>query len=880
MSADKLTRRHFLSNASTIAATAATAGLPVLSARAEEVSLRQTPLSITAKERLLDLAPAKWIWYPAQRTLANTFFHFRKTVEVRKAIKAATGWILGDSRYILFCNGNRIQFGPAPNDPRYSEADPMDLTNHLTGKSNTIGATVLYYGFGDGTWPAGKPGFIFKLQIQYADGSEDVIVSDESWKVKLADSWQPGMYKRWYLRSLQESFDNRKYPHGWNSAGYQPDDTWRTVALINGAANATSLTTSVRDYLYDCGSPEVSELRKRSIPLIKEQRIPAARFVEGHWLRWRVSPYEYFDLVTSDAFASEPGPVIQSIGTDCLLTLTDNRKTAVVTYEMTEQVVGWPYFSIEAPENTVIELMVQQGHVPHNSGGPALINSNFHSWTRFICKEGKNDFITFDYESVKWIQLHIHGATGNIRVTAPGVLRRVYPFPEVPRINTSDPALQKLFNASFNTILNNSQDTIVDCMGRERQQYSGDIGHVVHMLHRAYNEVLLPSRFVNTFSQGITLDGYFMDSWPAYDRLNRISQRQLGLTPWGPLLDHGVGFNYDVWYHYLYSGNRDDIEEVFPRLVKFYNYLRKLTLKDGLLPVENIGTPAVWMDTDSYKLQRHKQCAFNLYVAGMLKDAFSRVCMAFNENELAASAVEWSRAIVKAVRNKFWSSAHQMLIVNLPWIKKEKEPRTCERSIAHFILSGFATRNESSLLMKELLSNPARLGKCYPPNAQWRYWALAANGEMNSILTEFRNRWINMPAVQQNNTLPETWVTIPDEHAQYSHAAIAPIYVAYMSIAGIAALEPGYSKVRIRPLPGDLESFSISNFTPRGPIDLGWSGNQGNRSMQIQLPNGCDGELWLNEKESTDLPVIRKAEGIQVLQLPAGKLWNGVLKYT
>jgi hypothetical protein len=62
---------------------------------------------------------------------------------------------------------------------------------------------------------------------------------------------------------------------------------------------------------------------------------------------------------------------------------------AALTFELKEQVVGWPYFTIVAPEGTTVELMVHEAHEP---GGPPLLNSHYHSWSRFICKEGKNRF--------------------------------------------------------------------------------------------------------------------------------------------------------------------------------------------------------------------------------------------------------------------------------------------------------------------------------------------------------------------------------------------------------------------------------------------------------------------------------------------------------
>ena len=76
----------------------------------------------------LDLSPAKWIWYPSERTLQNTFILFRKEIYIEKERVNAKGWIAADSRYQLFVNGQRVQWGPAPFDPRWMEADPVDIT--------------------------------------------------------------------------------------------------------------------------------------------------------------------------------------------------------------------------------------------------------------------------------------------------------------------------------------------------------------------------------------------------------------------------------------------------------------------------------------------------------------------------------------------------------------------------------------------------------------------------------------------------------------------------------------------------------------------------------------------------------------------------------
>jgi hypothetical protein len=888
-----VSRRGFLTAASSLAASAAVTGFVPVKVKAESdessgnrsiaetTNPTQNREEFASEKYTLDLTPAKWIWYPAKRILPNSFFHFRKTFEAKGAIRSARGWVVGDSRYVLYCNGRRIQFGPAPADPRYTEADPVDLTSFLLNGSNVIGATVLYYGFGDGTWPAGKAGLIFKLAIEYENGSSASILSDASWNVQAAKSWQPGKYKRWYLRALQESFDNRVYPAGWTEPRFKEDPSWKKASVTGEDATKTALATAISDYLYDSGSPAVSQLRKRNIPLIKEEKVQVERLAESHWVRWTIPAEEYFDLVTADAYEAMDGPPAEMKGEGQWAgNLQGFDKGLVLTFELKEQVVGWPYFSMDAPEGTVVELMVQQGHVPFSKGGPALINNNLNSWTRFICKEGRNDFITFDYESAKWLQLHIRGAARKCCGSSAGGVATRLSFSQSTAALHLRCGFAKIVYRFVQYHSDNSQETIVDCMGRERQQYSGDIGHVVHMLHRVYGEQQLPARFVSTFSQGLTLDGFFMDSWPAYDRLNRLAQRQLGLTPWGPLLDHGVGFTHDSWYHYLYTGRKEDLEEVFPRLVRFTNTSGPYGSPGALLPVENLGVPTVWMDTDSYKMQRHKQCAFNLYVAGMLQDAFAPLCFAFNRADLQKEAQLMCHQLVKAVRKTFWSEKEKMLIVNLPWLKEEGGQRTCERSISQAILSGFVTEEEKKKLVDEMINLPPRFGLCYPPNAQWRYWALAACGVIQPVLNELVKKWIAMPAVQQNNTMPETWQQAPDTHAQYSHASLAPIYVAYMSIAGISLLEPGGRKLKIRPQPGDIDDFSIANHTPHGAVKIKWAGNRQSKTMSVSLPSGISAELWLDERENIQMTPLRKVAGMAVYALKGGETWQRILRFT
>jgi alpha-L-rhamnosidase len=607
---------------------------------------------------------------------------------------------------------------------------------------------VLFYGLGDGTWAAGKPGFIFHAVLEFKDGHKESVVSDTSWQVLLDRAHRPGQYKRWYLRALQEEFDARLHPQGWDTPEFTPDDTWMEAARTGCAPdNPPVCGPSDSNDLVDRVDPAKGALRARQIPPVRELSVPVRRMADAGWVTWLRDPQDWFEQRITNSFTIARADVatVQDDGWELPAT-PDPRKGVFATFELEEQVVGWPQFTIDAPEGTIIELMVQESHDPDK--GPLWLDTHFYAWTRFICREGLNRFESFDYESCRWIQLHIRNASRPVTVSDVGMRRRLYPWPNEAHIVIDEPQLQRLFDATINTLNNSAIETFADGMGRERQQYSGDGSPQIFVARQAMGDTLLSRRFLRTFSEGQTREGYFMDCWPAFDRLARVMQKQIDGAYWGPLLDHGVGFNFDCWWHYLDTGDLDGIQEAYPRLLRFADYLESIRGADGLLPVEDLGIPTVWMDHIAFKKPRHKQCAFNLYTAAMLKNALAPLCRAMNDADKASHAEEFSDALLQAAVQHFWNGNSGRFEDNLPWQAEEKEARTSDRSLATSILFDQCPDNNTAAALKALAEAPADMGISYPANAHWRYWALAKGGRTDVIVKDWRERWATMNSVR------------------------------------------------------------------------------------------------------------------------------------
>lgn len=892
LSAAALTPRIAAAQASSAEGAALESALKKALEVAKDAQSNASPATVAAavtSEGALDLSPAKWLWYPGDRVLPNTFVLFRRVLQLSAKPKKATGWIIGESRYQLEVNGRRIQWGPAPNDPRWPEVDPMDLTKALTKGENVIGATVLYFGQGDTTCPMSRAGFILRLELEFADGRKELVVSDNSWRCHLSQAWKPGQHRMSFFRALQEEFDSRLHPHGWSETGFKENADWLEPHLPPCPANQPIFADPTRDVmnwisgpnkrLYGAEVRSKFELRPRPIPLMRETWVSAAPLIEQHRIRWKRPIAEYFDVRPPKAYEAEVTQAARPASEDAWRVELDPERGTTLTFALPEQVVGWPGITIEAPAGTTLELMTQDGHAV---GGPTLLNTTYHKWARFTCRDGLNHFSWFDFDCFRWLQVHLHPGRGTVVVSNPGILKREYPWPHEPRVITSDPVVQRVFDAATNSMRNTAQETFVDDMSRERNQYSGGMSLCRHAIHTLAGEDRQVARFLRSFSQGSTAEGYFMDTWPSHDRIARLGQRMLEATHCGAILDMGVRFTFDCWDYYLYTGDLAPLREPYPRLLRQVNYLRGKMDADDLLPVnqEDYGFPIVYVGfSGCFPHQRNRQCPFNLYWAAMLSQAMAPMCRAFGDTKLATEIERMGERVLKATVARFWSREHGAFVDNLPWWREDGGVHSSEITLGISVELDLCPGGDIQRSVELLATKPKNVGidNSTEPVA-WGWWALAKGGRADVVVKELREVFGTMPSVLLNNGIEEFYggSKRPDSTMVWSFASVAPIYVAVMSLAGIRLLEPAFKRYEIRPQLADLPDLALTVHTPHGPIGFSGKGPRGARTLTLTLPPTAAGELVVHPDEKLELKPLGKGR----FALPAGQTVNIELKHT
>lgn len=173
--------------------------------------------------------------WDAVDSLAWRSIQLRKTFAVGKPIAEAVVYVCGLGHYELSLNGSKV--GNSEFTPLWSDYhkrvyyNAYDLTEALQQGENAFGVVLgngfyniadrsryrkLQIGFGPET-------LYLKLRIRYADGSEQIVASDASWRYALSPITFNTIYGG-------EDYDARLEQAGWNTATFD-DSAWKPVVV-------------------------------------------------------------------------------------------------------------------------------------------------------------------------------------------------------------------------------------------------------------------------------------------------------------------------------------------------------------------------------------------------------------------------------------------------------------------------------------------------------------------------------------------------------------------------------------------------------------------------------------------------------------------------
>jgi len=232
---------------------------------------KPSPYSATAFWEMGLLKPAdwraKWIGQAENVTEARAAktggpaLLLRKAFTLPRAVRSARVYVTALGSYRLHVNGKRVGKDVlTPDWTDYRKRVPYqvyDVTDLLKQGDNAVGAIL-----GDG-WYASALGwtlqrfnfgppptrFLMQMRVQYADGAEETIVSDESWRVDQGPILRSEIY-------AGETYDARREQPGWDRPGFN-DSTWKAADVLETAPLALSAQRSPTIQITETLKPKV-----------------------------------------------------------------------------------------------------------------------------------------------------------------------------------------------------------------------------------------------------------------------------------------------------------------------------------------------------------------------------------------------------------------------------------------------------------------------------------------------------------------------------------------------------------------------------------------------------------------------------------------------
>ncbi len=214
---------------------------------------------------------SKWIGAPWQgeEALENIEGHphvpapmLRKLFHLNKKIRSAKAFVTGLGYFEFYVNGCKVSLDVlSPNQTNYGKREGLDktgipiddkfrayrvlytgydITSLLRQGENVIGAIVgngFYNPVINWTKAYGAPRFIGQVYIVYEDGTQEIIVSDDSWEARQSPILLNGVY-------AGEIYDARKETKSWMERN--PAE-WKPVTLRKAPEGILSAQTSPPD---------------------------------------------------------------------------------------------------------------------------------------------------------------------------------------------------------------------------------------------------------------------------------------------------------------------------------------------------------------------------------------------------------------------------------------------------------------------------------------------------------------------------------------------------------------------------------------------------------------------------------------------------------
>lgn len=744
---------------------------------------------------------AKWIGPPAKITQdarCNSWWCFRKSLDVDQVPDALSLKIACDSKYWLWVNGELAVFegglkrGPTPTGTYY---DVIDIARHLKFGKNEIAILL---------WHFGKHGFSHNDSGQVGllveeDDSGLSLESDSSWKVRRHPAFE----------NASNPAPNYRLPEGnirFDARKAMPD--WQTSMDFSQWSSANGY-----------GTPPTEPWGE----LVQRPILP--------WKDFGVRQYEEIIETTVDqlykrARLRNPDRIKQAINkAEAEGKTPDSRRVLVGTLPYNCHV--HPIMSITAPAGLKIDIQTD------------LVTNGRDQFLRaeYITREGKQEF-----ELPGWLNGHEvrYFLPEGVTVNALTYRETGYNAAFAGSFQCDDERLNVLWEKARRTLYVTMRDTYMDCPDRERAQWWGDavneIGEAFYVFDAEKGPLLAKKGILELAAYqraDKTLYSPVPAGVPANDERDNLRDGSWNRELPRQMLA-SVGY-YGFWNYYRNTGDVETIRKAYPAV---RDYLSIWQLDDGGLVVHRTGE---WDWTDwgkNFDVAVLESAWYYLALKGAVEMAVLL--------ELPSDAAGYRKkmARIESGFNKtFWQGEY--------YRSPTHEGETDDRANAMAVVAGLAEREHYPAITKFLSSNT----HASPYMEKYVLEAFFLMGKPEAGIERMLRRYDSMIDCDET-TLWENFARPGSDEpgsGTYNHAwSGGPLTMMHQYIAGIEPIESGWRRFSVRPQLGPLKHVETVVPTPHGDIKLTVDRDEDNElAIELSVPEGTAAEVTLNGQTKT-----------------------------
>jgi alpha-L-rhamnosidase len=439
--------------------------------------------------------------------------YFRREIDITKEVKSARAYIAVAGLYELSINGQRI--GDHRLDPMYTRFDrrtlyvTYDVTDQLKSGANVLGVllgngwynhqSTAVWYFHEAIWRA-RPKFCLDLRVEYPDGSVETFSTDETWKTDLSPVVLNSIY-------TAEHYDARLEQQGWD----QPD------------------------------------------------------FDDSNWKNAMITPAPSNNIV---AQALTPIRNVEKIGPIEIQRLSNNN----YVYDFGRNIAGVSGLKVTGEKGTKIqlihgEMLGADGHVDLGNIDvhyrPTDDSDPFQTDIFILGGNGEETFMPrFNYKGFQYVEIKSDQPIELDNNSLTGYFMHS-DVPPIGKIVSSNPTLDKIWNAGNNSYLSNLFGYPTDCPQREKNGWTGDAQIAIETGLYSFD--------------GITV----YEKWLAD---HRDEQQPNGILPaiiptdgWGYHWANGPDWTSTIamipWNVYLFYGDTKILEDNYANIKRYVDHI-------------------------------------------------------------------------------------------------------------------------------------------------------------------------------------------------------------------------------------------------------------------------------------------------------------------